>query len=156
MFLGTQRSLALFSKPRGGCLCQGRRNLTWNRSSGFAGAGSAIHPKVRLVEEAVGLVVEEVTFSRMAWTTEERLSRDDWKVTRGKEVLEVSGRLTAQYTASWHQRQAPHLSMSEQVINHGIISRAPSKVPRPAKILQRTVLLPVQQGKMTQTLAKKM
>ena len=156
MFLGTQRTIAFVSKSRGGCLCQGRRSLTWNRSSGSAGAGLAIHLKVLLVVEGAVLVAWEATSSRMAWTTEERLSRDGWRATRGKEVLEDYGRLTARSTAFWHQHQARHQSMSERVINHGIISRALSKASRLTRSLQRAVPLPVLQGKRKQNLARKM
>lgn len=156
MFLGTQRTIAFVSKPRGGCLCRGRRNLMWSRSSGSAGVGSAIHPKVRPAVEAAALEGWEATSSRMAWTTEWRLSRAGWRVTRGKEASEDSAKLTAQCTASWHRRRGPHLSMSERVINHGSISRTPSRVSRSTRNLQRAVPRPAPQGKRTPTRARKM
>lgn len=156
MFLGTQRTIAFVSKPRGRCLCRGRRNLTWSRSSGSAGAGSAIHPRVRLAAEVVALAGWEATSNRMAWTTGGHLSRVGWRVTHGREVLEDYGRLTAPCTASWHRHQGPHLSMSEPGINRGTINRTPSRDSRSMRRPQRAARHPVPQGKRMPTLVRKM
>lgn len=156
MFLETRRTIAFVYKPRGGCLCQGRRSLTWNRSSGFAGAGLAIQTKGLLVEEGVVLAVWEATSSRMAWTTEERLSRDGWRATQGKEALEDFGRLTAPFTAFCRPLRGPHLCMSEQVISYGIINQAQSKAFRWMISLQRAAPLLAPQGKRRKTPTRKM
>lgn len=154
MFLGIQHTIALVSKPRGGCPCRGRRNLMWSRSSGSVGVGSVTHLKVLPAAEAAALEELEDTSHRMAWTTEGRPCRADWRATRGKE--EVYGSLTVRSTASWHQLQVPHLCVSEQDSSHGTSSRRTSRVSRSKKIPHRDALHQAPKRKKMSTLARRL
>lgn len=90
-----------------GCLCLEKRTLTWSRSSGSAGAGSATALKPQLGMGAIS--------NRKVSTTGEHQS--GWRVTLGTE--EDFARATALSTAFWLRTLDPRLFMSGRGINHG-------------------------------------